>query len=195
MNKKLSIIYLCLILFTKLTIAQDEPVANFVNSVANQAISIVAANNSTTLKKEAVKNLLTTNFDVAWMAKFVLGRNYNELSPAEQSEYTKLYTQYLVSNYFPILMKYNDQKFKIINVVKTSQNSYDVSTQITQDSHPAISLKYHVNQDPTTNSFKAVDMVVEGVSTIISQRSEFNSIIQQNGVKGLLTQMRQKYKA
>jgi phospholipid transport system substrate-binding protein len=45
---------------------------------------------------------------------------------------------------------------------------------------------------PKDESFKIVDVVIEGVSMGVSQRNEYNSVIQRNGGKitALITAMR-----
>jgi phospholipid transport system substrate-binding protein len=39
---------------------------------------------------------------------------------------------------------------------------------------------------------KIVDVVVEGVSLLITQRSDFSSVISQNGIDGLIRSLKEK---
>ncbi len=43
-----------------------------------------------------------------------------------------------------------------------------------------------------SNGFKIVDIIVEGVSLVITQRSEFGSVIKQKGMDGLITTIENK---
>ncbi|MFN7401899.1 MAG: ABC transporter substrate-binding protein, partial [Alphaproteobacteria bacterium] len=45
---------------------------------------------------------------------------------------------------------------------------------------------------PAGNSFKLVDIVVEGVGLLTSQRSEFNSVVNQKGLDYLIEALKKK---
>ncbi len=190
MNKL--IVLIIFITTTNIALAQAQTPESFVTEVAQKIISIVTSQStSKAQKKSSIKTLINHNFDVQWMSKFVLGRSYKALSSSDQQEYTKLYLNYLVGNYFPILIKYDNDQFHVKHANKVSKSSYDVDTVIDRVGKPAVSIKYHIKE--FDSSFKAVDMVVEGISTIISQRSEFDSIIQNDGIHGFMKKMKEKY--
>ena len=180
-----------LLITTNFSFANEKTVESFVNSVAHKIIKVVTSTSSSeTQKRSEIKSIISNNFDIKWMSKFVLGRNYKALSPAKQKEYQKLYLNYLVGNYFPIMVKYDNDKFVINHINKASKTSYNVDTTIQRVDKPTVSIRYHIRDK---SSLKAVDMIVEGISTIISQRSEFDSIIQQEGLHGFMKKMEEMY--
>lgn len=190
MNKLIATIIF--ITTTNIVLAQEQKPESFVSGVAQKIINIVKSKSTNEAqKKSSIRSVINQNFDVPWMSKFVLGRNYKALSSADQQEYTKLYLNYLVGNYFPILIKYDNDKFYVKHANKVSKNSYDVDTVIERAGKQSVSIKYHIKE--VDSSFKAVDMIVEGISTIISQRSEFDSIIQNDGIHGFMNKMKEKY--
>ena len=182
MNYMIKIITVIIVLtINNITLAQENTPQSFVNKVAQKIISIVTSPESTDIqKKSSIKSLINKNFDVRWMSKFVLGRNYKALSTKDQQEYTKLYLNYLVGNYFPILMKYDNDKFSVTHVKKISKNSYDVDTIINRVDKPTVSIKYHVKD--FDSSFKAVDMIVEGISLLSAKQAELRKRIARSGV-------------
>ena len=44
---------------------------------------------------------------------------------------------------------------------------------------------------PDGDSFKVIDVVVEGLSMLKTQRDEFSSVIQRNGLDGLINSLQQ----
>lgn len=185
--------FVLLVFFTQASFASDQAVSQFVNDVAHKVIAVVTSKTtSESQKKSAITTIITTDFDVNWMSRFVLGRNFRALSASQQQEYEALYLHYLVGIYFPILMQYDNDKFVIDHITKSSKTSYDVDTTIQRINKPSVSIRYHINEI-SEGQFKTVDMVVEGISTIISQRSEFDSIIQQDGIAGFMQKMKEKY--
>lgn len=193
MNYLIKIIaFTALFITTNVSLASEKDAEQFVNSVASSIITIVTSKSSTeSQKKSQITNIISTNFDISWMSKFVLGRNYKALSDSEKTEYEKLYLNYLVGNYFPILIKYDNDKFAINQSSKSSKTVYNIDTTIKRVDKPSVNINYRIKEVPP--SLKAIDMIVEGISTIGSQRDEFNSTIQQDGLQGFMTKMKEKY--
>lgn len=180
------------ILFCMPVAAGDQEVKTFVDKVAHEIIGIVKNKTSPASAKDPqILEVLKRNFDIKWMSKFTLGKHYKELSEDQKKQYFDLYTYYLLANYSPILMKYSDEKYNIVRVMKADKNSYDVDVDIIRNEGPKIKLRYHITEEKQ-NEYKAVDMLIEGVSTILNQRSEFAHIVQSRGIEGFLQELRNK---
>ena len=65
-----------------------------------------------------------------------------------------------------------------------------VSTVILQRSGPPVNVDWRIRAGD--DSYKVVDVIVEGVSMVITQRDEFSSVIRRSGgnVEGLLAKLR-----
>ncbi len=188
--KKFVYIFILVISYTSITIAGTKEVQEFADDVANKIISIVKKNTDQKVKSQQLYELIKSNFDVQWMSRFTLARNYKKLSEEQRRSYIDLYSSYLNNSYSPILMKYSDESYKINKVTKSGPKDYDVDITIVRKDASPLKLKYHI-KEVAPKSYKAVDMVIEGVSTILNQRSEFASIIQNKGIDGLLGDLRE----
>ncbi|NRA73180.1 MAG: ABC transporter substrate-binding protein [Rickettsiales bacterium] len=176
-----------------LSFAGEEGVKSFVDKVAQNLIDAVKhPNTSLKNKRIKVKAIVEESFDIAWMSRFALGVNYRKLSSNQKGEYESLYLDYLVGNYFPILIKYDsDDSYEILKIQSIDKQDYDVRIRLTtNESQNPVMLKYRIRR--TNTGYKCLDMIVEGVSTLISQRAEFSSIVQRSGVQNLLQQLRAK---
>lgn len=196
-NKKRSVIILatailiiCTPVVAFLSFAQEEKVRNFTDKVAGQLINIMAnTSDSTEQKRKKVKETINYAFDVQWMGRFALGISYKKLSEPQKETFNNLYSNYLLNNYFPILMKYEkDDSYEIVKVQKIDEKDYDVKIKLfTKKSEEPINLKYRARDN--NGSLKFLDMIVENVSTLSSQRAEFTSIIQRSGIDALFKQL------
>jgi phospholipid transport system substrate-binding protein len=66
-----------------------------------------------------------------------------------------------------------------------------VHSEIEQpDGAPPIDVDWRVRE--TAGSDKIIDVAVEGVSMSVTQRSDFDSIVQQSGIDGLLQNMQSR---
>ena len=173
-----------------MSFAQESEVKSFVDQVAQSLINTMKnEGTSTENKRGQIKQIIDKNFDVIWMSKFAMGIHYKQLSDAQRAQYSSLYLNYLLNNYFPILMKYDaDDSYSILGIQKVDDKNHDVRIKLTtKKSENPVLLQYRVRY--ANGNYKCLDMSVEGVSTLISQRAEFTSVIQQSGLDAFLKQL------
>ena len=174
-----------------LSFAQEEGVKTFIDQVARKLIDTMKdSSSSTKTKRDKVKEILENNFDVEWMGRSAMGVNYRKLTSEQKEQYAPLYLNYLLNNYFPILMKYdNDDSYEILKIQQIDQKDYYVNLKLTtKKSENPIVIKYRVRY--IKSGYKCLDMVVEGISTLTSQRAEFSSAIHQSGVDLFLKKLK-----
>jgi phospholipid transport system substrate-binding protein len=63
-----------------------------------------------------------------------------------------------------------------------------VSTRILRPSGPPIDADWRVRT--TGERYRIIDVMVEGVSMVITQRSEFAAVVQRHGLQGLIEVLR-----
>ena len=87
---------------------------------------------------------------------------------------------------------YAGQTFTITGSRKVDDSDTVVSTSIAQPSGgPTYRVDWRVRKGETCE-FLLIDIVAEGVSLVITQRSEANDIVNRGGVDGLLADMRRR---
>jgi phospholipid transport system substrate-binding protein len=181
--------FLCLILIpSQFSSADEADIKKFVGNIADNIIKVVKnQGTSKDYKANKLLKIIKTNFDTPWMSKFALGRDYKTLSSSDKKKYKKLYEHYLRNTYFPILMKYNNESYNITKVVKTAANHYTVAVRIMKPGRSPIDMDYTVKYQG--GEYKLLDMSIEGVSTIFTQRSEFSTILKQSGTDALFKKL------
>jgi len=179
----------CILLIPTISHADDAKITKFINDSASEIITIVNNTSLDTQKKSnKLGKVINDKFDTDWMAKFVLGRDYKSLSFLEKDKYVSLYRKYLQDTYFPILMRYNNQDYSITRITKTGANLYAIDVTIEKsEKTPKLSLTYTLRDD--NGSYYLLDMAVEGVSTVFTQKSEFSSVLQNHEVDGLFSRL------
>lgn len=200
MNRLYRFLLIAVITFNIGQAAADpiQDVDNYINALANHVINIVKDEATTKqAKTDQIYILLQENFNLDWMAKFVIGKNYKQLTDQQRSKYETAYSQFFLYSYLPNLMKYNDESFKIIETYEATPGNYTVETKVIRtDGKPPILIDYQVKAKPgAAGQYQVIDVVVEGISAIMSHRSEFASTIQQSGMDGFLKQLEDKTKA
>ena len=166
----------------------------FIEGLADQAVQ--ALTNASVPREEREKRarvLLRENFAVPTIAQWVLGRYWRVATPAEQQEYLSLFEDLIVVTYVDRFTRYSGERLRVTRSVGMGETGdVNVFSDITNPGGSPIDIGWRVRT--RDGSMKVVDVSVEGVSMGQTQRSEFASIIQNNGgqVAGLLAEMRQR---
>ena len=171
-------------------IAADPNV--FMNELWGQTIEVLSNKVPRAERLMRFRQLFQADFDGPGIARFVLGRYWRSASEQEQQEYLKLFEDYVVLVYGTRLSKFNGETFKLLGS-RTEESGTIVSTDIISPSGEApIKVDWRLITDH--GSFKINDVIIEGISMLATQRSEFASVIQRHGgqVGGLLELMRER---
>lgn len=174
---------------------QASGASDYISNIASKVIEIVKDKTiSKEQKTDQLYAMLNKDFDLTWMSKFVIGKNYRSLSQDQKNQYQATYSKFFLYSYLPNLMKYSDESFHINKYYESDANSFTVETSILRtNGQPPISINYQVNYKD--NQYKVIDIVVEGISAIMSQRSEFSSSVQQLGFDQFLLELKAKEKS
>jgi phospholipid transport system substrate-binding protein len=164
----------------------------FMNQLWDRALGVLNNKGDPAIRQERFRELFQADFDCPGIARFVLGRYWRNASEEEQQEFVKLFGDYVVFVYTARLSNFGGEAFKI----RGSRSDGDgvlVSTDITNPGGTSpLRIDWRLVSDD--GSFKINDLIVEGVSMMVTQRSEFASVVQRNGgqVRGLIAMMREK---
>ncbi|HUC70248.1 MAG TPA: ABC transporter substrate-binding protein [Stellaceae bacterium] len=172
--------------------AADAKATAFMNHLWNRALELLNKKAPAAERQAQFRELFHNDFDSPGIARFVLGRYWRTASPEEQKEFLKLFEEYVVYVYTARLSDFEGEQFKI-NGARPDQGSVIVSTDVITPGAPTpLKVDWRLVNDD--GAYKISDVIVEGVSMLVTQRSEFASIIQRHGgqVQGLLDLMREK---
>ena len=164
----------------------------FIQDLGNKGIqSLTGKDLNETERRKRFENLFVGAFDYDRIGKFVLGRFRGQVNEADMKEYLSLFKDMVVRVYAARFGEYNNETFKVSGsrVVDKKVDTMIVSSKIIRPNDSKISLEWHMY--PTkSGDFKIFDVVVEGVSMALTQRSEFSSILQQGGIKKLIEELK-----
>jgi len=139
------------------------------------------------------RTMLTQNFDVPTIARFVLGRYWRVATEPERREYMSLFADMLVAIYAGRFAEYQGEQMRVTGSRTSTEGDILVASDLVRPGQNApAKVDWILRRDGS--GFKIVDVRVEGVSLAITQRDEFASIIQRGGgqVSALLQTMRQR---
>lgn len=165
----------------------------FIEVLSSEALTL--ATDTTLTSKDRlskISKLLSEGFDMPWIARFVLGRNWRNASQNEREEYSSLFKMILEHSYSRQFTDYSGQKILILGHKLGRRDYIFVRSRIFDPVRSNIHIDVNWRLVPAGNSFKIVDIVIEGVSMAVTQRNEYASVLQRNGnsIPALINAMR-----
>lgn len=189
-------IFFCsFILMPKIALA-DDPIS-MLNSVANQMISKLRANQATLRSNPSVVysyafKIVVPHADLDVMARNVLPpRTWGQASAAQKAQFKREFTTLLVRTYASALAQYTNEtvQFYPIRGGYQGRSGVTVNSTIIRSDGPNISVSYRVVN--TGSQWKLYDMTVEGISMLQSFRSQFADKLAQGDINNLIYALRQ----
>lgn len=175
--------------------AQDVAKAKvFIDTVANQVIAIVKDDKaSTDAKQKKIEALFDDKVDINYVAKFVLGKHWRGATPEQQTAYMAAYKPFIMKNYAGKLTKYSGQTYQL-KAPREDSDAVVVTMEIVDPSNTTVLVDYRLREEGA-GAYKIIDISVEGVSLLTTQRSEFDSIVSNKGVDGLIEALKKQVAA
>jgi phospholipid transport system substrate-binding protein len=170
--------------------AQPTDGEAFISDLTAKVLAISAdKTKSEALKEAALVKIMDSTLDVERIGRFVLGTHWRSATQLQRERYSKAYHRYLVETYIPKLLRNNSAKTSIKRVVIDSPSDQTVETEVNSDGEIYIQVDYKIRKTAPKNEFKIIDVVAEGISLSSTQRADFASIIDQEGLDAFITRL------
>ncbi len=165
--------------------AQTGTPGEFVAVLGDQAIAMLR-DDSLTLeqREERFRALLQNGFDLKLIGRFVLGRYWRQATPEQRSEYLTVFGEFIVHKYSALLGGYSGETFAVLSEMASGEKDHIVRTRIDRPNGAPIEAQWRVRA--RKGQWRIIDITVEGISMAVTQRAEFKSVVQRNGIDGLI---------
>ncbi len=171
--------------------ATPEAAREFITELGKETVAILQSQNPPENKAARLEDIFRKGFDFATIGRFVLGRYWNTISPQQRESFLSAFTDFVTKSYSRRLAEeVTINGFNITNLRDLGENDYLVQTTITRPNAPALNYEWRVRQGES--GVKIVDVIVEGVSLLVTQRSDYTSVMQRNGIEGLTRSLQEK---
>lgn len=168
---------------------QLDAAARFIEDLADRAIGVLQRTDGTLEEREAeFRAIMAESFDLEFIGRFVLGRHWRKATPEQREEYQALFADWVLKSYSRRLGGYSGETFEVTGTRDVGERDILVHTRINRPSGPPIKADWRIRDHD--GRFRIIDVMVEGVSMAVTQRSEFNAVTTKQGIDGLLNILR-----
>ena len=169
--------------------AADDPNA-FVQGIGDQVVKVLQQNLPREKTGEQLNAIWLEAFDVDGIGRAVLGKNWKKATDEQRKAYMELFPKYVAKLYAIQFSDYSGETFVVKGSRPLSDGSTIVNAEIDRPNGDPIKLDFIVKNG--AQGPKVTDVKVEGVSLLVTKRSEFDSVVAQKGIDGLIQAIRQK---
>ncbi|HZF77682.1 MAG TPA: ABC transporter substrate-binding protein [Acetobacteraceae bacterium] len=175
------------------TLAQSDTAraTAFIQATGEELVSVInAAGVPIEQRRQRVAAILRRAVDVEGVGRFILGRYWRTATPEQQQEYLQLFEETLIHNLASRFGEYQGVRFALGRNQSRTEEDALVSTVVERPGMAPFSLDWRVAD--VGGQPRVVDVIAEGTSLRLTQRSEYASVISRNGgnVAALLSAMR-----
>ena len=146
------------------------------------------------LKGKIINKIISPIFDTELMAKLALGRtHWPKLTAPQHKRFTELFAERLKSFYMEKTTLYKNEKVLFKPAMQKKNATYIPMVLISNDKEAEILYKLY-KMDETGGSkmneyWKIYDVEIEGISILLTYRSQFDDILRRGSVEDLLSQL------
>ena len=160
-------------------LAESDP-GSYVMEMTTNAINALTDKSISQNEKESqFGKLFDKNFDVSSISRFVLGKYWKQASLDQKKNFIKAFRNYVVKTYSSRFNEYSGEKLKLVNYEnEKNPKIFLVHTILERQDAPVIKVDWRIGKKK--DRFVILDIIIEGISLAITQRSEFVSVIDQN---------------
>ena len=138
------------------------------------------------VKEKQIDKIVTPIFEFPLMAKLSLGRkHWPKLDSSQREKFTRLFSERLKRSYWKKIALYKAETL-LFKATEKKKSTYYIPTElIYKDKKVAIIYKLR----KVEKSWKIYDVEIQGVSVLLTYRSQFDEILSRGTVKDLLARL------
>lgn len=135
-----------------------------------------------------VDQYILPHVDTQFAAQLVLGRYWRSATPQQRQRFVDAFYHSMLNNYGAAIVEFTANTLKVYPArVKPGDQNATVRTEMARSNGGPISVNYYMHMTP--EGWKAWDVVIQGVSYVMSYRQDFGSQIAQQGIDSVINRL------
>ncbi len=189
---KLNILFISLLLCLTSVSSQanEESPGKIVKKTVEQVLYILNDKNlNEDQRKDIVFQLVKERINFKEMSRRILATNWKIADDEQKKQFMSMFEQILLNTYWQRIKQYTGERVEYVTESSDTEGYATVDTIIVKDKTDIqIPISYRMKR--FVNIWFAYDFTVENLSLVQSYRNEYRAIAKNNGVDGLLEQMK-----
>ncbi len=157
-------------------LALDEGTARqFVEGTIAEVVELARAPGGAEEKAPQLREIMERRAAVSQLARFSAGRDWRVMTPDQQERYIDSFSRYFARIYSRRFQGYTDIEVTVDGTLDAGDKGILVKSSILRSDGPPVLFEWLVTD--RTGAPLIADIIVEGVSTAVTQRNEIGAMI------------------
>jgi phospholipid transport system substrate-binding protein len=138
-----------------------------------------------------IETKVLPHFNFQAMTASAVGRNWDKATPEQKTRLNEEFRTMLVRTYSSAIAAYSNQKFDFRPLrAKPTDTDVTVNVRVLQSGTQPVTIDYDMEKRPS--GWKVWDVRVAGISLVANYRTEFDTLVRDSGIDGLLKALQAK---
>lgn len=187
--KIIRILFAAAALFAASFAQANTQAADVVQQMADQVIERLRAHKPLDDNQayKLVEELILPNLDFTNFSRLTLGKYWRQASPEQRTAFTNAFQQLLMRSYATSLNAYNGESIERLGERDEGDNRLLIQTQMHRLQGAPVRIDYRLQL--RDGHWKIYDVVIEGISLIMTYRTSFSEEIRHIGLDALIVKL------
>ncbi len=167
--------------------AETDPTETAAAFIEALGVEVQAIQATAPPRRAALRDLIRGGFDLDLTSQLVLGKFWGRATPEQRTAFKDLFAQYLLNAYARQLDAYRIETLAVVARKRVGENDFLIRTSIARDGD-TVHAVWRVRAQG--GEYRIIDVLIDGISLALTQRSEFTSVIGREGFDGMLAVLR-----
>jgi phospholipid transport system substrate-binding protein len=160
--------------------AADGPAAQLIEAAAADVIQLIKTAKGAQLEA-GIRGVLLKYFDMPYMGKAALATHWDQTTPEQRERFLKAVVSSEARAYTERFSQYGGQTLAVTRVSQRPNGASVVDSKLNQSNGQPINIQWEVRD--SGQGLRITDVKIEGVSMVMTHRSDFNSYVSSHGGK------------
>lgn len=172
-------------------IGSTEAAAAFIETLGQKVLPVQVSKqaDAAEVRLAAFRGLIRGSFDLDLISRLVLGRFWGRATEGQRAAFKDLFARYFLNTYAGLLNSYRVDTLVVISSKRVGERDYLVRTSVERDGEMTAVVWRLRARD---GEYRIIDVLVRGISLVLTHRSEFASVVRQEGLDGMLRVLRDR---
>jgi phospholipid transport system substrate-binding protein len=174
--------------------ATERDAEMVVNRLVGHILQLIRSDSGDERQERRLIAAIESQTDLGLLARMTMGRYWRRASSSQQQVFVVLFRRYLLQSFSTRLRRYAGtdlsaarRRFAVLATETIGKTDVIVRSRVAPPSGPPLEVDWRLRQRDGRPVI--IDLVVEGVSLLITQRSEFGTVLERVGVDGLIREL------
>lgn len=189
----LIISFIFLPLASGLHAGENQAAVSVVDSLHQALIKAMQTPESFSERYAQLSPVIENTFDTPVIARVILSRYWNDLDETQQSAFIERFDDLSISNYASKFDDFGGEKFRLLGQQELKKGRLVIKTELVKPDGEAVRFDYILHE--REGKWLIISVIADGVNDLSLKRSEYGTIMENDGFDVLLAEIDKKIQA